>query len=143
MSDPIDPAGDRRLWQRVRLSLPEPPEPDLMTLAAYAEGRLADAEAEAVEAWLIHHPEALADIAAARSSLGAAPAPVPLPVVRAARTLAPSAQRAVWPQAMRWSSFAAAVVLVAFLGFQMGVATATSLIDPGLEDLSVEEEVFL
>ncbi|MGH6968696.1 MAG: hypothetical protein ACREEL_08160 [Stellaceae bacterium] len=38
----------------------------VLNLAAYAEGRLDEAAAETVEAWLAAHPEALDDVAAAR-----------------------------------------------------------------------------
>lgn len=37
-----------------------------LDLAAYADGRLSDAAAEAVETWLAAHPEALDDLVAAR-----------------------------------------------------------------------------
>jgi len=70
MADKGVEAQDRRLWHRWRVlgEKSRVAEPDVMLLAAYAEGRLTEAEAESVEAWLAATPEALSDLVAARST---------------------------------------------------------------------------
>ena len=70
MTDKGAGAQDRRLWQRWRTlgETSRVAEPDALLLAAYAEGRLTEADAEPVEAWLAAAPEVLADVIAARSA---------------------------------------------------------------------------
>jgi anti-sigma factor RsiW len=145
MSAPEDPAA-RALWQRYRQGPPAAvAEPDLMELAAYADGLLDPAASAAVEAWLALHPEALADIAAARDLATGeiAALPAPLPVIRAARGLVTPPPAPLWRRAANWSSVAAAAMVVAVIGFQVGIATATSLGDFVDSDSGYEEDVLL
>ena len=73
-------AEDAALWRRWRLDARPAPSrgaPDPLLLAAYADGRLDESEAEPVEDWLADHPEALADLIAARDAGAAAPPTAP------------------------------------------------------------------
>jgi hypothetical protein len=116
--------------------------PDELTLAAFAEGRLAAAEHAAVAALLAEHPDLGADVAAAM-----APATVTVPdpslesIIARAQALvaapgdgvvpfrAPSgpahpghhgAGGTSWRMAARWGSLAASFALVSWLGFALG-----------------------
>lgn len=113
----------KALWDRFKAA-----EPDPLTLAAYAEGRLLPAEAAAVERWLAIDPDAAADVALA----GATPGPVDTAAadrVAARATILVAGQ--VIPfraRVRRWSeitALAASVALVAYLGFALGAAQVT------------------
>lgn len=128
---------DRRLWQRWQAlgGKPRGAEPDALLLAAYAEGRLSESEAEAVEAWLAVAPEALDDIIAARALAqrppqltyqhilnnafdlvpGSADAPASAEIVPFRRRLPPQ-----WRTALAWSSIAASIACASLVGFSMG-----------------------
>src|SRR5882757_1376256 len=74
MSEPLDIERDPALWRRLRGAASGSAgeavtAPDPVLLAAYAEGRLDEAAAEPVEAWLAADPAWLEDILAA-SDLG-------------------------------------------------------------------------
>ena len=82
MAGPGDETGEAALWARWRAlaaasGAGRAPEPDALLLAAYAEGRLDEAAAAAVEDWLAEEPERLADVAAARAAADAPPAVAP------------------------------------------------------------------
>lgn len=62
----------RQIWRDARSMLAAPPEPDAMSLAAYAERRSGRTEIAAVEAWLAHNPERWDDIRAARATMAGA-----------------------------------------------------------------------
>ena len=113
----------KALWDRLKAA-----EPDPLTLAAYAEGRLPPGEAAAVERWLAIDPDAGADVALARAT--------PSPVDRAAADrIAARASTLVAGQVIPfrarvrgWSeitALAASVALVAYLGFALGAAQVT------------------
>jgi len=136
MADKGVEAQDRRLWQRWR-ALGEKSrvaEPDAMLLAAYAEGRLSEAEAEAVEAWLAATPEALSDLVAARSTshhlaeeriLDKASDLVPGRTTPAGAEILPFRPRPPqllpqWRTALAWSSIAASLLCASLVGFSMG-----------------------
>jgi anti-sigma factor RsiW len=127
----------RDLWRRYRAAAsafgPEPHrepdagpgggtgEPDFGLLAAWLDGRLDEAEAAPVEAWLARDPEALAALAAPAPE----PGPAPLDLVRRARGLvAPGggagAASPPWRRAVAWASVAASLVLVGASGFMAG-----------------------
>lgn len=132
MAEPQE-MSDKAVWRLARSQLTRPSPPDALALAAYAEGRLPPVEAEAVEAWLAVEPEALADVEAARRA-AAAPAPAAEDVAARARALVSghvvdlAARRANWrPAAASWGSLAAAVALVAVLGFELGSETYVEL----------------
>jgi hypothetical protein len=115
----------RDLWRRYRAaasaSAPDP-EPAWDQLAAWLDGRLDEAAAAPVEAWLAHHPEALALVGPREAETG----PAPLELVRRARALvapraggrAPAAPS--WRHAAAWASIAASLVLVGATGFMAG-----------------------
>lgn len=99
-------------------------------LAAYADGRLSEIAAEAVEAWLAAHPEALDDLAAARAAGNAA---APERVLDRAAALVPSSstdaqvipfRRAATSYAWRVHvariAVAACLVLTGLVGFTLG-----------------------
>jgi anti-sigma factor RsiW len=118
-------------WLAVRDTAPA--TPDALTLAAYAEGRLDDAAAEAVEAALAADPDLLdtllalrappeiesasaALILSAQSLVRAEPVVVPFP----SRKPAPSHPVKAW---FAWGAVAASLLLVSVAGFNMGLAT--------------------
>jgi len=105
-------------------------EPDEMTLAAYADGRLDARRAEAVEAWLFDHPDALADVLAARA-LATAHAEVPEALLGRACALVASQQNRVlpfpqstlrsgsWRGVMAWASIAASLLITSLVGLSL------------------------
>jgi len=139
MTDKGAGAQDRRLWQRWQ-ALGEQSrvaEPDAMLLAAYTEGRLSEAEAEPVEAWMAVTPEALSDVIAARSAyqhpprqayeriLDKASDLVPSAAVPASAEILPFQPKAQprlpqWRTALAWSSIAASLLCASLAGFSMG-----------------------
>jgi anti-sigma factor RsiW len=122
----------KALWARFKAA-----EPDPLTLAAYAEGRLDPAEAAAVERFLALDPEAAADVAAARAALApmdeAAAGRVAaraLPLVSARIIPFPVRVRRV-AEAM---AIAASLVLVAYAGFELG-SQSEALAEEALVDV--------
>jgi anti-sigma factor RsiW len=120
---------DRELWQRWRgLERSDVPAPDALTLAAYAEGRLSEEEAEPVENWLAANPAALAEVIAART-VPQSPAVASESLIADACALVAGAEGNVvplrrsgapWRNALAWSSVAASLVAASFIGFSMG-----------------------
>lgn len=139
-------------WRSARAIDRAPDRPDALTLAAYAEGRLDEAAAEAVEAALAADPELLdtllalrapiepevASVALIRSaqSLGRGePVVVPFPAPRPGAA-APRPVKA-W---LAWGAVAASLLLVSAAGFDLGLKTehtinATAAIDDSPSDL--------
>jgi hypothetical protein len=121
--EPIDDAEGRVIWSsfgRARAGCP-----DDLALAAYADRRADATTAEQVEAHLADCREAsclcLAAVAAARQP---AIEPVPLAAVIAAQNLVREQPiRRVW-RVSQWAAAAAAVVLAAQLGFNLGMSAA-------------------
>src|SRR5215470_11040897 len=71
MTEPMDKAEEHALWRRWRAAVANAaaetgPAPDPLILAAHAEHRLSEAEAEEIEAWLALHQEMIGDVVAAR-----------------------------------------------------------------------------
>jgi hypothetical protein len=142
MADKGAGTQDRRLWQRWQALGEESrvAEPDAMLLAAYAEGRLSEAEAETVEAWLAATPDALSDIIAARSTYERPPRLVYERILDKATHLLPGAAAPAiaepagaeilpfrpgphlpqWRTALAWSSIAASLLCASLVGFSMG-----------------------
>jgi len=123
MSDAIDDDFGRRMWRGARGH--GAGCPDAMDLAAYADRRADAATADRVEAALADCRESvclcLAAVAAARQP---AIEPVPAASLAAARALvAERPARRAWRVA-QWAAAAAAVVLAAQLGFNLGMSTA-------------------
>lgn len=139
----------RELWQRWRMAVLEHEgetadggtAPDELTLAAYADGRLDEAEAAAVAAYLADHPELAADVEAARGAAGPIAAgddaTLAQMIARAAalvpgdgdRVLVfPGARRRPAWRAANWSALAASLLVVGYLGFAVGSDASRSLV---------------
>lgn len=130
MTKSRDEDEGRALWRWWRgktatLSIPV----DALSLAAYAEDRLDAGHTEAVEYWLAAHPEALADVIAARASADAPSAAASeAVVVRASRLVKrPSAEIVPlrvgaprWRVAIAWSGIAACLMVTSLVGFALG-----------------------
>jgi len=142
MTDKGAEINDRRQWQRWQAlgKQSRVAEPDTMLLAAYAEGRLDEAEAEPVEAWLAATPEALGDLVAARSADRDPPRLVRERIIDKAGALVPPARAEIlpfrakpqprlpqWRTALAWSSLAASIVCASLVGFSMGSDAYASL----------------
>jgi ferric-dicitrate binding protein FerR (iron transport regulator) len=119
MTDRDIESDGKALWRRYRTAAEPPPaatEPDALALAAYLDGAGAEGERAAVEAWLASQPEHLDLLIAARASQGLA-APPPAGLVRRANDLlTPSRTVPI----VAWAAAAAALLLVAVGGFEMG-----------------------
>jgi hypothetical protein len=135
MSDKGAESQDRRLWQRWQAlgGTPRAAAPDALSLAAYAEGRLSEAEAEAVETWLAVSPEALGDVVAARAINQRPPRLVYEHILGKASDLVPGEAAPVganilpfrrglpqWRATLAWGSVAASLVCASLVGFSMG-----------------------
>jgi hypothetical protein len=136
---------DAALWQRWRQQARSTvawDAVDPLALAAYAEGRLDEVQAEPIEDWLAEHPDALADLTAARA---AASAPLPLVsealITRAAALVEPpagatiipfrpagAARPAPWRMAMSWGAIAASLLVTSMGGFALGNNAYVSLV---------------
>lgn len=128
-------SADQGLWQRWR-ALDGPSsadEPDALALAAYAEGRLNEVEAESVETWLAGAPGRLADIVAARTAGRQWPRPArgildeAFGLVRGVAAAAapqfrilPFPRRPHWRTALAWGGIAAGLICISLIGFSMG-----------------------
>ncbi len=155
----LEDGEDRALWRSwsTRGSAAVP-APDALDLAAYAEGRLSEAEAAPIELWLAANParasDIFADIAAARGAMQHAILLADAAVVVKAAALVSGLDDNVvpfrraapaWRNALAWSSVAASLVAVSLVGFAMGSdayrnlspvpsgeAAATDALDPGI-----------
>lgn len=124
------------LWRRWLLDRGSAAEaPDALLLAAYADGRLDEAEQDKVEDWLAEHPEALDDVLAAAKANAVAATFAPERIVfRAAAlvsggggpaTLVPFpsglvAQPRQWRSTIAWAGLAASLLLTSLVGFGIG-----------------------
>jgi hypothetical protein len=136
-----DDREDRALWRRWRDTTDSTAaaEPDALALAAYAEGRLGEVAAEAVEFWLAEHPESVSDIVAARVINQRPPRLVFNNIIAHASGLVEGSampsnvvplrrwSSSSWRNALAWSSVAASLVLVSFGGFSMGSSAYANL----------------
>jgi anti-sigma factor RsiW len=138
-------SSDRELWQRWRAlgTAPSVTEPDALLLAAYAEGRLNETEAEAVETWLAAEPEQVDDVVAAREINQRPPRIVYQHVLSNACHLIPETEAEStsqgsnvvplrrrlpqWRTALAWSSVAASLLCASMVGFSMGSDVYASL----------------
>jgi hypothetical protein len=138
MTEPTDRADDAALWRQWRAAIgaaagEATPAPDALLLAAYAESRLGEAEADAVESWLASHPDAIEDVLNAQRSLGGGPSEH-APEAALARAMAlvsgsdpkilpfrrPAPRQASWRIVMARVGIAASVAAVSVLGFALG-----------------------
>jgi anti-sigma factor RsiW len=132
--DPIDPL-ERQLWVRFA-GPPSPPGPGAGTatcpsavdLAAYLDGRLAEAERDVLEAHMALCGPCRELVYEGRENTPDEPlAFVPtslIETIRALRWSAPAAQRRGWAATARWSFAAAASLAMALLAFQAGASSA-------------------
>jgi anti-sigma factor RsiW len=112
----------KALWSRFKAV-----EPDPLTLAAYAEGRLDGAAAAAVERWLALDPETASDVALARTAPSAADAEAAERVAARASRLVSGRVVPFRARVVRWAeatAIAASFALIAYLGFALGAAQA-------------------
>jgi hypothetical protein len=147
MSDFIDRAEATALWRRWRLAADSAgAAPDPLLLAAYAEHRLDEAAAQAVEARLALHPEALGDVLAARGA-SAAVEPSPTALARAmalvpergAKVLPFRRKPPKWRGAAAWGSMAASIMAVSLLGFELGGSVYAGLLGGSQPEPSFEQ----
>ncbi len=156
MSGPGDRAEELDFWRRWRVTSAAAPSVDAVLLAAYAEGRLDEVAAEPVEAWLADHPEALADIVAARAAARASHGPVPEHRLAGALALvaAPAraaeivpfppavvARRRSWRDAAAWGAIAASLLATSMFGFEIGSSAYANLTQQPVATESVAHEL--
>jgi len=138
---------DEALWRHSRtVELSQDESERFLDLAAFAEDVLDADERERVAEWLAGDPAAAADVAAARALAAVLPQPATARVVaRACRLVeAPGLRadnviffRTRFQPAMRlrdiagWCSLAAAMAMVGWLGFNLGMDTSLSLVQIG------------
>ena len=149
MSDATPFESDRPLYERWRSSMTGPavPPPDMLTLAAYLDGRLDEAAAEPVEAALATDPallEALLElrrpltpenpspalIAHAQAVVENGQAPVVVPFRGRAHRAGPIGAWAAW------GAVAASLVVVSLVGFDLGIRTEQAISGPVGTELS-------
>jgi hypothetical protein len=117
--------------------------PSTALLAAYADHRLSETEAEPVEAWLADDPAAWPELVALRAAVAAPVASADAAEAMIAGACALVADRAAlapdgnvvplrrparsWRNALAWSGVAASLVAVSLVGFTMGSDAYQSL----------------
>jgi hypothetical protein len=120
---------DRLMWQRWRAGAnATSAAPDALQLAAYAEGRLDETDAEAVENFLAAYPDALNEIVAARAAIETPAIGASDDIIAKACALVPMRETVVplrrpavrWHNALAWGSIAASLVAASFVGFTAG-----------------------
>jgi hypothetical protein len=154
MAEPTGSPEQVALWRRWREAAamtgePTAPEPDALTLAAYAEDRLAAEAVDAVEDWLAANPQVAGDILAARQAATFAAAAAPEAIITRAAALVgggsaqilpfrAQAARPSWRNAIAWGAMAASILVASVVGFAMGNNTYVTLIDGSSISLSQE-----
>ena len=138
-----DSHSDKALWRQFQQNLPHSSrgkvgaggpagvEPDPLTLAAWLDGRLEGAEREAIEAWLAEDPRRLDLLLGATEARGLA-AVWPKRAEQRAAALVSSAR----PPLRFLSAAAAAVLLVALSGFELGRFGSEALTDDPSSDFA-------
>ena len=139
MAGPVDRTAEAALWRRWRSAAAgrmAVAEPDTLTLAAWAEGRLSEREAEATEEWLAQHPEIWSDLAAARQGPQTVPAPAAV-IARASALVEggaevlpfrrPAPRSGSWRVAVAWAGMAASLLVTSLVGFNLGIDTYRSI----------------
>jgi hypothetical protein len=142
MAGPNELTLEAALWRRWRAAAVDAAgaEPDAVLLAAYAENRLPEQAAEAIENWLATHPETVSDVLAARgvaraeavtASAAVTARAAALVVAGDAQVLAfrkPSPRVGSWRTAAMWSGMAASLVVTSLIGFSLGNSAYLSLV---------------
>jgi anti-sigma factor RsiW len=124
-----DRAG-QELWRRFAA---EPVEPDFLALAAYAEGRLAGPERDAVEAWLELNPEIATDLGPAEPAAVTEAAAAAVARRAMALVAAPAGNVVLFQQRpvrrwVEWAAMAATLVAIVYGGFTAGSDVSASLV---------------
>lgn len=155
MAEPTGGPDQAALWRRwreaaVSAGSDAPAEPDALTLAAYAEGRLGPEAIDGVEDWLALNPHAMADVLAARRAEDTAPAAPAAVIARAMalceagtaeiRSFPGPASRRTWRHAVAWGAMAASILVASFVGFETGNSTYATL-SGGSAALSLSQEL--
>jgi anti-sigma factor RsiW len=148
-----DKAEGVALWQRWRARASRVNRNDgddrALLLAAYVDGRLPTAKSDAVEEWLVDHPEALDDVIAARAMAGSVAPEAPQALIIRAAALVPArdpdvvpigppARRGGWRAAAAWSGLAASLLAVSWFGFALG---SNAYLDVMQQPLSPESTI--
>jgi anti-sigma factor RsiW len=159
MTEPMDRAEESALWRHWRTAVnaagEAAPAPDPLLLAAYAEHRLSETAAEAVEAWLALHPEAITDVLAAGEANTRRAAIEPPTGAALARAMAlvssahpkivrlrrPAPRAATWRVTVRQGAVAASLLVVSLVGFVLGTDAYTSLLS-GDQQVVVSQDLF-
>ena len=144
MAGPKDRTEEAALWRRWRSASASVDAagtaPDALLLAAYAENRLPEAVSEAIENWLVAHPETMSDVLAARLAARSEHPSASAAMVARAEALVgagdaqiltfqrPAGRRASWRAAALWGGMAASLVLTSLIGFNLGNSAYLSLI---------------
>jgi anti-sigma factor RsiW len=153
--------ADRILWRRSRLiDAAEDECGGFLDLAAFAEEGLDPDDRERVAEWLQNHPDAAADIAAARAlASGAAYRPMSEASVARACAIVGGAgpgrrgsvvafrgrtgRKFALGAAAQWGGLAAALVVTGWLGFTLGMDTSGMFARNGAEpDDAIAQELF-
>jgi anti-sigma factor RsiW len=155
-SGPSKPGiADRALWERSQKTNASLEETErFLDLAGYVDRWLDDDERECVAGLIAHDAAAASDVAAARALRAMAMPSVSDAVIARAVALIdqaeaggevvpfplPQARPRAW-QAATWSSLAAAMVLVGWLGFNLGsnLPGVTSVMARPYDDMSASE----
>jgi len=157
----MDRAEESALWRHWRAAVVNAageaaPGPDPLLLAAYAEHRLSETAAEVVEAWLVRHPEAIADVlAAGDSNAGSRPIQPPEAALGRAMGLVPDPdpkvvpfrrpagpQVPVWRVAVGRIAVAASLLIVSLVGFTLGTDAYTSLLNGDQPTSVLSQDLF-
>jgi anti-sigma factor RsiW len=151
MAGPMDTADETGLWHRWRAAVAHSAatvEPDALTLAAYAEDRLAPGAAAEVEDWLAANPQAAHDILAARQLREDALPAAPEAIVARAQALAggeaqvlafrPRPRVPLRGGALGWGAVAASILVASLAGFATGNDTYVTLAGSSPPSLSQE-----
>ena len=160
MTEPMDRAEETALWRHWRTAVVNAageaaPAPDPLLLAAYAEHRLSETDAEAVETWLALHPEAITDILAAGDSNTSQRLVQQPPVDLLVRAMAlvpgrdpkivPFRRRTApvpfWHIAAARVAVAASLLIVSLAGFALGTDAYTSLLS-GDQTAALSQDLF-
>lgn len=140
-------AADRAVWLRSQATEASGDEAErFLDLAAFAEGRLEDEDAERIAALLAADQEAASDVAAARApvppladsaavtrAIARACALVTVPAPERGRLLlfaGPAPRRRAARGLARWAGLAAALAVVGWFGFAMGSNASLALGTP-------------
>ena len=141
-----------RRWRATARAESDTREPDPLQLAAYAEHRLDEAEAGAIEAWLAANPEAFEDVRLAQADLDQPQAASAAMIQRALPLLAGSGRVLAFERperrlsglrlALAWGGMAASIAATGFVGFVLGSAAYGSFIGDQEMQSTPDQELF-